>query len=138
MQRSLRKLYVVLIHLISAAEEGGSIGRHIWISATFGTGLLPRVFDAETSFGNVLPQGIRLLGQRAIEALSNREHELREPFRTLIQLLWSTYANWATRQLNWRDASARCIVRMRPDNFTKHNAAREGRWDILDALLKAA
>ena len=35
----------------------------------------------------MLPQGIRLLGQRAIEALSNPEHELCEPFRTLIQLL---------------------------------------------------
>ncbi|WP_168787926.1 IS110 family transposase [Paraburkholderia aromaticivorans] len=38
-------------------------------------------------FGIVLPQGIRLLGQRVIEALSNREHELCEQFRTLIQLL---------------------------------------------------
>jgi transposase len=40
-----------------------------------------------SEFGIVLPRGIRLLGKRAIEALSNREHELCEPFRTLIQLL---------------------------------------------------
>jgi transposase len=38
-------------------------------------------------FGFILPQGIRQLGQRVIEALSNREHELCEQFRTLIQLL---------------------------------------------------
>jgi transposase len=40
-----------------------------------------------SEFGIVLPQGIRLLGQRAIEALSNREHEHCEQFQTLIQLL---------------------------------------------------
>jgi transposase len=44
-------------------------------------------------FGIVLPQGIRLLGQRVIEALSNHEHELCTEFRTLIQLLVDTYAN---------------------------------------------
>lgn len=38
-------------------------------------------------FGIVLPQGIRMLGQRVIEALSNHEHELCAEFRTLIQLL---------------------------------------------------
>jgi transposase len=38
-------------------------------------------------FGIVLPQGIRLLGQRAIEALSTRDSEHSEPFRALIQML---------------------------------------------------
>ncbi|MGF6961309.1 transposase [Paraburkholderia youngii] len=38
-------------------------------------------------FGIVLPQGIRLLGQRAMEALSSRDREYCEPFRTLIQML---------------------------------------------------
>jgi transposase len=38
-------------------------------------------------FGIVLPQGIRLLGQLALEALSSRDREYCEPFRTLIQML---------------------------------------------------
>ena len=38
-------------------------------------------------FGIVLPQGIRLLGQRAMEALSSRDSEHGEPFRSLIQML---------------------------------------------------
>jgi transposase len=38
-------------------------------------------------FGIVLPQGIRLLGQRAMEALSTRDREYSEPFRALIQML---------------------------------------------------
>ncbi|MGF6483013.1 transposase [Paraburkholderia sp. JPY419] len=38
-------------------------------------------------FGIVLPQGIRLLGQRAMEALSSRDREYCEPYRTLIQML---------------------------------------------------
>ncbi|MGF6935644.1 transposase [Paraburkholderia sp. UCT70] len=38
-------------------------------------------------FGIVLPQGIRLLGQRAMEALSSRNSEYREPFRALIHML---------------------------------------------------
>jgi transposase len=38
-------------------------------------------------FGIVLPQGIRLLGQRAMEALSTRDSEHSEPFRALIQML---------------------------------------------------
>ncbi|CAB3774675.1 IS110 family transposase ISBcen3 [Paraburkholderia humisilvae] len=37
--------------------------------------------------GIVLPQGIRLLGQRAMEALSSRDIEHGEPFRLLIQML---------------------------------------------------
>ena len=35
----------------------------------------------------MLPQGIGLLGQRTIEALSNREIEHCEQFRDLIQIL---------------------------------------------------
>ncbi|WP_408180542.1 hypothetical protein [Paraburkholderia dipogonis] len=50
------------------------------------TALANQIRGLLSEFGFVLPQGIRLLGQRAIEALSNREHELCEPFRTLIQL----------------------------------------------------
>src|SRR6185437_9466539 len=38
-------------------------------------------------FGIVLPQVIRLLGQRAIAALSSRDSEHCEPFRALIQML---------------------------------------------------
>ncbi|WP_321930436.1 IS110 family RNA-guided transposase [Paraburkholderia guartelaensis] len=38
-------------------------------------------------FGIVLPQGIRLLGQRAMAALSIRDDEHSEPFRALIQML---------------------------------------------------
>jgi transposase len=38
-------------------------------------------------FGIVLPQGIRLLGQRAMEALSSRDSEYCEPFRALIHML---------------------------------------------------
>nr|WP_242684295.1 hypothetical protein [Paraburkholderia hospita] len=38
-------------------------------------------------FGIVLPQGIRLLGQRATEALATRDGEHSEPFRALIQML---------------------------------------------------
>ncbi|KAA0998687.1 IS110 family transposase [Paraburkholderia panacisoli] len=38
-------------------------------------------------FGIALPQGIRLLGQRAMEALSTRDREHSEPFRALIQML---------------------------------------------------
>ncbi|SAL75401.1 transposase [Caballeronia udeis] len=51
------------------------------------TALANQIRGLLSEFGIVLPQGIRLLGQRAIEALSNPEHELCEPFRTLIQLL---------------------------------------------------
>jgi transposase len=51
------------------------------------TALANQIRGLLSEFGIVLPQGIRLLGQRTIEALSNREHELCEPFRTLIQLL---------------------------------------------------
>ena len=38
-------------------------------------------------FGIVLPQGIRLLGQRAMEALASRDGEHCEPFRALILML---------------------------------------------------
>jgi len=51
------------------------------------TALANQIRGLLSEFGVVLPQGIRLLGQRAIEALSNREHERCEQFRTLIQLL---------------------------------------------------
>ena len=51
------------------------------------TALANQIRGLLSEFGIVLPQGIRLLGQRAIEALSNREHERCEQFRTLIQLL---------------------------------------------------
>jgi transposase len=51
------------------------------------TALANQIRGLLSEFGIVLPQGIRLLGKRAIEALSNREHEHCEQFRTLIQLL---------------------------------------------------
>jgi transposase len=51
------------------------------------TALANQIRGLLSEFGIVLPQGIRLLGQRAIEALSNREYEHCEQFRTLIQLL---------------------------------------------------
>ncbi len=51
------------------------------------TALANQIRGLLSEFGIVLPQGIRLLGQRAIEALSNREHEHCEQFRALIQLL---------------------------------------------------
>jgi hypothetical protein len=51
------------------------------------TALANQIRGLLSEFGIVLPQGIRLLGQRAIEALSNREPELCEPFRALIQML---------------------------------------------------
>ncbi|MGF6812671.1 transposase [Paraburkholderia sp. Clong3] len=38
-------------------------------------------------FGIALPQGIRLLGQRAIAALSSHDSEHCEPFRALVQML---------------------------------------------------
>src|SRR5471032_3363153 len=51
------------------------------------TALANQIRGLLSEFGIVLPQGIRLLGQRAIEALSNREYEHCEQFRTLIQIL---------------------------------------------------
>ena len=51
------------------------------------TALANQIRGLLSEFGVVLPQGIRLLGKRATEALSNREHEHCEQFRTLIQLL---------------------------------------------------
>ena len=51
------------------------------------TALANQIRGLLSEFGIVLPRGIRLLGQRVTEALSNREHELCEQFQTLIQLL---------------------------------------------------
>jgi transposase len=51
------------------------------------TALVNQIRGLLSEFGIVLPQGIRLLRQRAIESLSNREFEHCEQFRTLIQML---------------------------------------------------
>jgi transposase len=51
------------------------------------TALANQIRGLLSEFGIVLPQGIRLLEQRTIEALSNREFEHCEQFRTLIQML---------------------------------------------------
>jgi transposase len=49
------------------------------------TALANQIRGLPGEFGIVLPQGIRLLGQRAMAALASRDNEHCEPFRALIQ-----------------------------------------------------